>query len=552
MTLTKITKCIVVALTALTLAACSGEEPAGRLTDDPNFPHFASRDGRHALMVDGAPYLILGAQANNSSNYPAALPQVWAAIEALHANTLEIPVAWEQIEPREGEFDFSYVDAVVAQARANDVRLILLWFGAYKNTGPSYAPSWVKLDNDRFPRMRTADGRAHYALSPLAQSTLDADRRAFAAFMRHLRSLDAGRRTVILVQVENETGSYGSVRDYSPAAEALFEGQVPEELVRRLGQRPGTWREAFGENADEYFGAWSIARYVQQVAEAGQAEYPLPMYANAALRDPINAQDPLTYAAGGPTWNVMDIWRVAAPSIAVLAPDVYAREYPLAIAHFDRYARADNPLMVVEIGNDAAYARYLFHVLGAGGIGFAPFGMDYTGYSNYPLGTMLEGEARLAPFATLYEVLAPMARDWARLSFEGRTWGVAKPDDNSDQTLELGRWRATVQYDQYTFGEVEWFPNRPEPPPNLARVSGGVMIAELSQNEFLVIGQNARISFGLTDPASVAGALLDRVEEGRFVDGEWVMDRVWNGDQTDYGLNFTERPQVLRVRLGTY
>jgi beta-galactosidase GanA len=539
----------IAALCAGALAACQPRAPQG----DDALPHFVEENGRHAFIVDGEPYLILGAQANNSSNYPSALEHVWPAIEAMHANTLEMPIAWEQIEPTEGAFDFGFVDTLVAQARTHNVRLILLWFGTWKNTGPSYTPAWVKENNERFPRMINREGRVHYALSPHFQATLDADRRAFAALMRHLREIDGRQQTVIMVQVENEPGTYTSPRDYSPTAQALFEGPVPAALVQALNEEPGTWREVFGADADESFHAWHVAHYIEQVAVAGEAEYALPMYANAALRDPINDQDPATYASGGPTFNVLGIWKAAAPSLAVLAPDVYARDHRTATAHFAHYGRPDNPLMIVEIGNDAAYARYFFHVLGNNGVGFAPFGMDYTGYANYPLGAPIVNEETIAPFASLYEVMAPMARDWARLSFEHKTWGVAKPDDGADQTIDLGRWHATVDYNEWAFGQSTWTWAGPiTPRPESLLPQGGAMLVELADNDYLLIGQNARVSFALADASGVNGTMFSSVEEGRYQNGEWLADRRWNGDQIDYGLNFGMRPQVLRVRLATY
>lgn len=528
------------------LGAC---EPGPSPTE---LPHFSEQGGRHALIVDGRPFLILGAQANNSSNYPSALDEVWPAIEQLHANSLEMPVAWEQVEPVEGQFDFTFVDELVRQARVHDVRLILLWFATWKNTSPNYAPSWVKLDNERFPRIIRQDGSVHSTLSPLFQETLDADRRAFRELMRHLRVIDGDRQTVILVQVENEPGVYGSVRDYSPTAQAMFAEAAPTELVQALGARPGTWTQAFGDDADEFFHAWHVARFIGQVAAAGREEYALPMYANAALRDPFGDQDPMTYASGGPTWNVIEIYNVAAPQLALVAPDVYARDARTAIGHFDRYARRDNPLLVPEIGNAAAFARFFFYVFGNNGVGFSPFGMDFTGYSNYPLGAREVNGETVAPFAELYEAFAPIARDWARISFEHPTWGVAKPDDNGRQLLRLGKWTASIRYDQWQFGGSDWTWMERDPSPILGRKSGGVMIAELGQDEYLVFAQNARVEFSVGDSVTVNGVLFDRVEEGHFAAGAWVMDRIWNGDQTDYGLNFTERPQVLRVRLATY
>ncbi len=510
-------------------------------------PEFVERDGRFALFVDGAPFLILGAQANNSSNYPAMLPMVWPAIEQLHANTLEMPVAWEQIEPTEGQFDFSWVDTLVRQARDHNVHLVLLWFGTWKNTSPSYAPGWVKLNDARFPRLTTIKGTKSYALSPLYDATLNADSKAFSALMRHLKMIDASR-TVIMVQVENETGTYGSIRDYSPLAQKLFDGPVPDALVKGLGKASGTWKQVFGDNADEFFHAWYIASYVGKVAAAGKAEYALPMYVNASLRDPVNYQDPATYASGGPTFNVLGIWKIAAPAISVAAPDIYSRDYGDVMAQINRYHRSDNALLDVEIGNDPVYARYFFAILGNQGLGFGPFGMDYTGYVNYPLGAKRLNADAIAPFAANYALMGPWAREWARLSFEGDVWGTAEPDDGAIQTHDMGRWTVTVAYRQDQFGATKAIVGSPPPEdPN-----GGMLIAQLGPDDFLVSGFHARVSFALKDTSAGSQSMFNRVEEGHFTDGKWIFDRVWNGDQVDYGLNFTSIPQVLKVSLATY
>ncbi|QUD88271.1 DUF5597 domain-containing protein [Phenylobacterium montanum] len=505
-------------------------------------PQIVSQNGRFALMVDGAPYLMLGAQMNNSSAWPAVLPKVWPTIDKLHANTLEAPIAWEQVEPREGQFDFSFLDTLLAQARQHRVRLVLLWFGAWKNNSPSYAPEWVKLDNARFPRVITARGETRNSLSPLYTATMEADKKAFVALMSHLKAADP-QHAVIMVQVENETGVYGSVRDFSPAAQAAFKGQAPDALVKALGKPPGTWADAFGPDADEFFYAWSMARYVDALAEAGKAANPLPMYVNAALRDPAGYQDPMSFSSGGPTWDVLDIWKLAAPHIDVVAPDIYMRDYASYVRTLEQYSRPDNALMVPETGNGEANARMVFEVLGRRALGFAPFGMDETGYSNFPLGAPKLDEATVEAFAQNYRLIEPFARQLAALSYQGKVWGAAEPTDTHVQRVSLGDWQVTASYGMPQFAFPA--PTGNSPP------SGGFLVAELGPNEYLLAGYHVRLNFDLTSPAG-RKVQFARVEEGHYADGQWVFDRIWNGDQTDYGLNFTSAPQLLRVRLATY
>ena len=522
-------------------------------------PHLVRSDGRTALMVDGAPYTMLGVQVNNSSNYPATLGKVWPAAHDVHANTVEIPVAWEQVEPVEGRFDFSYVDTLLAQARQNRLHLVLLWFGTWKNTGPAYAPAWVKFDNKRFPRMVDQKGKLSYCLTPFGEETLKADRKAFVALMTHLKKIDASQHTVLMMQVENEVGTYGLVRDFGTKAQAQFEQAVPAAVLQHqkspvpLGAS-GSWREVYGDYADEYFHAWAIASYIEEVAKAGRAVYDLPMYVNNAQR---NSAEPLApwkdnFASGGPTYDVIGIYKAAAPHIDIAAPDIYNPESVQFDATLDKFQRPDNPLLVPEMGHAAGYGRYVYQVLGRGSLGIAPFGIDYTDYTNFPLGTKATGKSIVEPFAETYAVFGSMQRLWARWAFEGRTHGIAEGDDRKERTMALGAWTATVSFREWQFGERSWPNYTTDLPAGTEQPNGGVAIAQVGDDEFVIVGQHARVRIAPT-VAQGNGAMFARVEEGRFdAAGKWVMERNWNGDQTDYGLNLTAHPVILKVRMGRY
>jgi beta-galactosidase GanA len=210
---------------------------------------------------------------------------------------------------------------MLTQARAHHVHLVLLWFGTWKNGSSHYTPQWIKEDQQKYPFLVNKDGDTVDSPSTFSPARLEADKHAFAALMRHLRAADP-QRTVLMVQVENEAGVWHGIRDYRPEAEKEFAGPVPQKLLGALGKQPGTWQQVFGEAADETFQAWCIASYIEQVAAAGKAEYPLPLYTNAALRDPINPGRPGSYESGAPTDQNIQLYKTAAPSLSIIAPDI--------------------------------------------------------------------------------------------------------------------------------------------------------------------------------------------------------------------------------------
>ena len=556
-----------ISIIAAVLAASSiGLALQAQVTEHP-VPRLVENDGRYALLVDGAPFLMLGAQSNNSSDWPATLLKVWPAIEYLHANTLETPIYWEQFEPKPGQFDYSQVDSVIAQAREHHVHLVLLWFGTWKNGSQHYMPEWMKLEPARYFHVTNKNGELVDSPSPFATESLEADKRAFAAFMLHIKNADP-ERTVLMVQVENETGTWGTLRDYSAAANKLFDGPVPAEVLKAMGQTPAapgaSWEQVFGPEAEVNFHAWAVAKYVGQVAAAGKAVYPLPLYVNAALRDPLKPGAPGTYESGGPTDNVLSIWKAEAPAIDVLAPDIYMSNTAAYLKVIDLYHRPDNALFIPETSGAVHEARFLFSALGLQAIGYSPFGLDYTRNRPAQPGDPDAQNAFLEPTAQNYRLIGPMMRDIARLNFEGKLQAAAEVEGEVTQTLHFGEWDAVVSYGSGGRGPAK---GNPEP-------IGRALVAQLKDNQFLVTGYACRVDFrpagteqqrksgkivagvGQTPSAQIDGKWQHRqflrVEEGVYENGAFKFLRILNGDQTDWGLNFGSEPEVLRVSVAVY
>ncbi|NLI26620.1 MAG: DUF5597 domain-containing protein [Acetobacter sp.] len=495
-------------------------------------PHLVGENGHYQLEVNGKPFFVLAAQMHNSSAWQSTLPEFWKVAKKLNVNTVQAPVYWETMEPEPGKFDFSGVDSLIDGARAHHVRLMLLWFGTWKNGAGHYVPLWMKRDMAHYPRLLDADHHPLDGMSPFGHETLERDKAAFTALMRHLAAYDATQHTVIMVQVENEPGLLGTVRDHGKAAEESFAGPVPDDVLKATHKSSGTWQEVYGDEAAELFSAWAVSRYINQVATAGKAAYPLPLYVNVWLRYHGLTQPGVEYPSGGATVNVLDLWKAQSPSIDVIGTDSYTTQ--LAEIHNGvlPYQRKDNPPWLSESGITLPSTRWTFDFLARGGIGASVFGVDDPNHEE-AIAAHGADNALLSPFL-------PILVEKARV---GDVVALLQEPSVPSPVHEFGSWAV-----RGSFG-AQWGSGDPAfTPENIGKV-GRAIVARLDPTHFLVVGRGMRVSF-LPRSHDLKVHEVERVEQGNFdSEGHWKASRIWNGDESDYGLDLPEDGAVLRVEV---
>jgi hypothetical protein len=517
------------------------------------------------FLRNGTPYFVLAGQVHNSSAYRLEdMQTAWNALAALHANTAEVPVYWEQIERRPGQFDFSTLDGLIRAAGERNLHLVLLWFATWKNGSMQYAPEWIKQDPARYPRALNAAGQPLWVLSAHVEANWEADSRALCALFEHLLQIDPRRKVVTAIQIENEPGILGAERDHGPQAEAAFQEDVPLELLARVAAAPGSplhqvwaragqpaianWAGAFGELSAEAFSAWSIARYIDRLAEAARAVFDLPCYVNAWLGENGWRRPGANYPSGGPVSHMLDLWKLATPHLDCLAPDIYLDNPEVFRGVCQAYQRPDNPLFVPESAGSTGNAINLFEAIAQHhAIGYGVFGVE----------SLLDAEGVVKPQARelvdsfrIVSAVQPLIQQYWNTQ---RIHAILQREAMTEQWIDLGEYQALVQFDS---SAAAWYQTDPQ-----AAGRGRGLIFVDRGRMFYLAGAGCKVliqrrhaetrAFSQAhDRFDAALSPYAAVEEGSFGPiGNFIPSRTRNGDEIGAGLWLTPESGVLRVRL---
>ena len=536
------------------------------------------------FTVKGEPFFSIGIQAHNSDNStPGFLKYTCHSAKMLEANTVAVPVPWELYEKEEGSFDNELVRNLIDECRRSDLKLVILWFGTWKNGTMEYVPAWVKRDTARFQRVLLKDGHPTLNLSPFCPATFEADARAFRSMMAFVRDHDAEENTVIGVQIQNEAGIHsGTRRDFSsygneafeaPVPEVLFEycGKHPESLLARVwqknGAKKGNWTKSFGASGGEWISAYGVADFINRMAAEGRKEYDTFYYTNAWLNSGRGIAG-VDWPAGTPRPSNLDIYYAVCSDLDTIAPDLYLPDPGLYREFLEPYyaARDEFTVYIPESGRTNLSARMMMETVGTyGAVGHHVFGGESLLTDDQKELTKDEGECMMHSFHMLRQ-LQPILCDYVGTD---RIHTLVRQSVEPDQLIEEldGPYRAYVSFtgtlDKYyrmDFRHKEYC--REETAEVFGEPQRGLLIQE-SEKVFYIVGQNFRVFFypkddpdGSLNTAYAVGktfgsnAEFISVTEGHFDEnGEYVPD-VWRtGDEVRHGVFALWDNNVIRVEM---
>lgn len=538
---------------------------------------------KRVFKVNGKPFYPLGSEASNSSGYNETSSETaFKAIKLMHGNTLEIPIYWDEVEPEEGVFNFASIDSLISSARRYEVKLLLMWFATWKNANMDYAPEWVKTNPQRFKRVLSRTGDFIWVLSSHCQANLEADKRAFTALCRHLKAKDSTEQTVIGLTVQNESGIMGSDRDYGPAAQAAFDGSVPSQLVTAMkkngkgpiynqwqktgGKESGNWTQLFGWEAGEFMTAWSIAKFIDNIAASGKAVYDIPMYVNVWLMEqnwwPIPGE---SYPSGAAVSKMMDLYKWFTPHVDMISPDAHIAEADRYEAVCASYARPDNPFFMPETGAEGdSHAWNMFRSIA-----------DYNSIGEFFFGAerVITEDGQVRPEAQMIvdSVRCTAAVIPLLLKYQGtgKIHAVIQEDLSWTQLLDLDGYSGLIEFGERTaqYPGKDWQHTSPGMHNRRKQTDtnrGRGLVIQAKPHEFYLVGANYRLLLRSEPstammPARLAiadylpklpGSYIVRVDEGHFnKDSEFIVDKRRNGDEIDPAV--WVEPDVGVVRLLT-
>lgn len=506
-----------------------------------NIPHLQKIGNKTQLVVNQKPFLIRGGELGNSSaTSMESMETIWSKLTDMNLNTVLTPIYWELIEPQEGKFDFQLVDDLILRARKENLKLVFLWFGSWKNSISSHAPEWIKLNQKKYPRVKDDKNKSHEILTPFSENNLQADLNAFKKLMAHIKDFDQKDQTVIMIQVENEIGMLPTARDYHPLANEAFKREVPKDLLQYLQKNKeklvpefleiwkkngfktkGNWEEIFGKglHTDEIFMAWYFSKFTNIVAKAGKDAYPIPMFVNAALNAP--EKKPGQYPSAGPLPHIMDVWKAAGNSIDFLAPDFYNPSFK---QWNDLFTRQGDPLFIPEHRFDeTAPFKGLYAIGHYEAIGFSPFSIESV------------ADAKKEPLGKIYDLVQQLTPVIEANKGQGEIDGVLLDKENNTQIIKMGDYEFTFKHD-YTLNWSDGAKAETWP-------MSSAIIIEIAKDEFYISGSGIVVTFKPLKENVNAGIL--KTDQGRFDNDKWKTIRHFNGDQTHQGRH-------LRISVGDY